>query len=174
MDAAGNDSGLSDPASATTPAGPLVFTAAEDATVKQGSPARNFGASPRLEIDASPVEGALIKFQVAGVNGRPISRAVLRLYANGASDRGGEIQKTATSSWSQGSVTWATAPGVAPSSPVVPIGPVSSGRWIDVDVTSLVGGDGTLSLRIRGVSADDAVYRSRESSQPPQLVLTVP
>ena len=53
------------------------------------------------------------------------------------------------------------------------MGAVSVNTWYEVDVTSLVTGDGTYSLRISSTSTNGADYSSKEGSNPPELVLTL-
>jgi hypothetical protein len=173
VDGSGNASQPSGPVSATTLPGPLVITATEDATIKQGSPTRNFGGQGKLELDASPVEDFLVKFQVSGIGGRQVTRAVLRLYCARGSDRGGDFHRVASgAAWSESTVTWSNAPAGDPV-PLASLGAVSSGAWAEVDVTSLIAGDGAYSLRVRTPSSTAADYRSSESSSPPQLVVTM-
>jgi acid phosphatase type 7 len=49
---------------------------------------------------------------------------------------------------------------------------VSANTWVEVDVTSLITGDGTYSLRVSTTSTDGADYSSKEGANPPQLVIT--
>jgi len=53
------------------------------------------------------------------------------------------------------------------------LGAVSVNTWYEVDVTSLVTGDGTYSLRISSTSTNGADYSSKEGTNPPELVLTL-
>jgi len=50
---------------------------------------------------------------------------------------------------------------------------VTTGNWYEVDLTSLISGDGTYSLRISSTSSDGADYSSKEGANPPQLVVTL-
>jgi hypothetical protein len=53
---------------------------------------------------------------------------------------------------------------------------VVPGTWYEVDVSSLVTGDGTYSLEITSPSANSAAYSSKEGTAglAPQLVVTLP
>jgi len=53
------------------------------------------------------------------------------------------------------------------------LGAVSVNTWYEVDVTSLVTGDGTYSLRISSTSTNGADYSSKEGAHAPELVLTL-
>jgi hypothetical protein len=52
---------------------------------------------------------------------------------------------------------------------------VVSGTWYEVDVSSLVTGDGTYSLEITSPSANGVAYSSKEGTAglAPQLVVTL-
>jgi fibronectin type 3 domain-containing protein len=73
-------------------------------------------------------------------------------------------------------VTWDTAP--APTGPpIASLGQVAAGRWYDVDLSSLVVGEGSFALRVSSTSTNAARYTSREgtaSLQPQLVVVTAP
>ena len=50
---------------------------------------------------------------------------------------------------------------------------LSPNSWYEVDVTSLITGEGTYSLRVTSTSSQGAAYSSKECANPPQLVLTL-
>ena len=50
---------------------------------------------------------------------------------------------------------------------------INSLNWYEVDVSSLVTGDGSYSLKVLSTSGNGADYSSREGTNKPQLVLTV-
>ena len=68
-------------------------------------------------------------------------------------------------------MTWNTAPA-ADTTLLASLGAVSVNTWYEVDITSLITGDGTYSLRISD-SIGGADYYSKEGSNPPELVLTL-
>jgi hypothetical protein len=71
-------------------------------------------------------------------------------------------------------VTWNTLPPADPSSIGV-IGPVTVGAWAQVDVSSLVTGDGTYSLEIAKTASNAAFYSTKEGTPgfAAQLVVTL-
>jgi hypothetical protein len=75
-------------------------------------------------------------------------------------------------SWQEETLTWNNAP-VAQTNLLGSIGSVSANNWYEVDLTSLITGDGTYSLRITSTSSDGADYSSKEGANPPQLVITI-
>lgn len=170
FDAAGNVGPESAAVTVTTPSATLLVPVAEDATIKKDFPNTNFGATSTVKADASPVQDFLLKFAVTGVAGRAVTSARLRLYVTNGSTNGGDLRRIADT-WSQGSVTWQTAPTAEPTL-VASLGPATVDSWSEVDVTSLVSGDGVHSLRVSSTFSDGAGYTSAEGgSNRPQLVL---
>jgi len=152
----------------------LIFTPLDDATVKSNSPDINYGAASELQADNAPYDNFLIKFEVSGLNNRPVLSAKLRLHNVNESDRGGDLYYVADNTWVENSVTWNTAP-LAGSTALASLGPVSKDTWYEVDLTSLVIGDGTYSFRMSTASSDGADYASKEgqSGLAPQLIVSV-
>jgi Calx-beta domain-containing protein/calcineurin-like phosphoesterase family protein/Big-like domain-containing protein len=152
----------------------LTFTPSADATIKAGWPSKNYGLATTLEVDSTPDEAFLMKFSVAGLAGRPVTSAQLRLFDLSGSIRGGDIHRVADTTWSETAVTWNNAPQY--DQPVVASLPVVKfSLWYSVDVASLITGDGTYSLRITSTSTDGADYASgqSDSTRVPQLVVTI-
>lgn len=149
-----------------------TFSATDDATIMESEPSANFGVSGRLLVDRSPDPAhSLIRFDVSGLGGQSVQRAVLRLHTLDRSDRGGTVTST-EATWNEQAVTWATAP--AAGTPVGTLPAVEVGNWYEVDVTSLVSGDGPVSLRITPQSDNGADYASSESNGfGPTLEVTV-
>ena len=182
VDAAGNESSRASVAVTTPPGGggggTLTFSASEDATVDSSQPTVNLGASTRLTVDNSPVTYSLLKFPVTGTSGCTVTGAKLRLTVgsttNDNSPYGGDVYAT-SSGWSQGTVTWATAPAASGAK----VGSVATSVSLNTsylfDVTPLVTGDGTVSMMLKSTNSDGARYYSREggtTAQAPQLQIT--
>lgn len=174
FDAAANRSGFSNSAPVTTPtATSLSFTPVDDAHVRADQPAANFGATGDLTVDNSPVKHILMKFTVAGIGGGTVSNATLRIYCIDTATDGGQVRRVPDNSWSESSVTWNTAPA-NDSSLLATVGAVSANTWYEIDVTSLIAGDGTYSIRISSTSSNGADYVSSEGTAGlrPALVVT--
>ena len=172
-DAAGNP-GVSSAVTVTVNNGvsSLTFISVADATTKKSSPTTNYGSTTTLEADNSPVTKFLIQFSVTGIGGRSVANAKLRLYCVNDSNRGGDFYEVADN-WSEGTVTWNNAPP-AGSSAIVSVGPVTKNRWVEVDVTPLITGDGTYSILVSTPLNDATHYNSKERvGFEPQLVLTL-
>jgi chitodextrinase len=175
IDAAGNLSPQSNVATVTTPAANVVltFTPTADAHVRVDQPTTNYGSSSTIQVDNAPVKHILLKFTVSGVGTRTIVSAKLRLYCVDASSFGGDFRRVLDTTWSEGTVTWNTAP-VYDGNSLATLGAVTAGTWYEVDVTSLVTGDGTFSLKMLSTSTNGADYTSKEGAAgfAPQLVIT--
>jgi hypothetical protein len=115
----------------------------------------------------------LLKFNVSAVGNGSILSAKLRLYCVDPSPFGGEFHRVADTTWSEVGVNWNNAP-VADANVLATLGKVSANTWYEVDVTSLVSGDGTFSLKMNSTNADGAYYSTKEGPAgfAPQLVLT--
>jgi chitodextrinase len=180
IDAAGNESAKAS-LTVTTPAaggtGSFTFTATDDATVDASQPATNLGSASRITVDNSPVNDALVKFTVSGLNGCTVTSARLRLTVGSATDDksayGGDVYST-SNSWSQSTVTYNTEPAAGTKTGSV-TGSVALNTSYLFDVAPLVSGDGTVSFLVRSTSSDGARYFSKEggtASTVPQLLVT--
>jgi len=158
------------PAAAAAPL-TAIFAPTDDATVRADQPTRNFGSAPALEVDGRPVKNALLKFDVSGVGPGTVISARLRLFCQDSSSVGGTLAPS-TVAWTEATVTWATAPTAG--SPIAALGKVTAGSWYEIDLTSLVRGDGTVSLVLASPATNGADYASKEAglALAPQLVVT--
>jgi chitodextrinase len=179
VDASGKASGQSAPATVTTPAGTtLTFAPTDDATIDQTAPTTNFGTANRVTVDTSPVNDILLRFTVTGCSN--VTAARLRLtIGSGSTDnsgKGGDFRAAENSNWSQGTVTWNTAPAAAAGAPVASIvTPVALNTAYVVDVRPIITGNGTFTIRVTGNSSDGARYYSKDGNPAtvaPQLQVT--
>src|SRR5205823_6229234 len=154
----------------------LEVAPAADAYVDAGSPSANFGTKPLLRVNANPARVPYLRFVVAGVGSQRVVRAVLRLQPDAssaaASPSGGVVRTISNHAWQESTVAYTTRPPV--DGPVVgTIGAVRTAQSVEVDITGAVTGDGTYDLALVASSPDEALYRSRETTTPPKLVLTL-
>ncbi len=148
------------------------FTAVADAAVQSALPAQNFGSTPTLLADTSPQEQSLLRFNVTGLSGT-VTKAVLRLYVSNGSADGPRVYRTA-SGWTEGAVTWNSKPAVS-GSPLYDLGNVTSGSFVELDVTPAVSGNGEVNLALVAASSDGMDAASREAAQVdrrPTLIVT--
>jgi chitodextrinase len=178
VDAAGNQSAASAGATVTTPAAPppppppstLTFAPTADTFVALDFPATNYGALTSVQVDNSPVKHIYMKFTVSGVGSRRVTGAKLQLYCVDPATVGGDFHRVADSTWTEGTITWNTAP-LGDAATIASLGVVATGSWYEVDLSSLITGDGTYSLEVTSPSTNGADYSSKEGSNAPQLVL---
>ena len=78
----------------------------------------------------------------------------------------------ADNAWTDYTVTWNNAPA-GDGTPIASLGRVTINTWHEVDVTSLIAGDGIYSLRVTSPSSNGADYSSKEGTNAPQLVVSV-
>ncbi|MGH8974160.1 MAG: DUF7594 domain-containing protein, partial [Acidimicrobiia bacterium] len=106
-----------------------------------------------------------------GVEGT-VSSARLRAFVTNSSGNGPEVYASGTA-WSESTLTWNTKPART-SGLLADLGAVSSGSWVEWDVTAAVTGNGTYSFNLVADSSDGTDLATREAgSTPPQLVVTV-
>jgi hypothetical protein len=79
------------------------------------------------------------------------------------------VAEVASNSWVQTTITYNNAPAVG--AVVNGSGAVSSGTWIEVDVTSAISGDGTVSLALLPVGTTRDLFSSSETGSGPELVI---
>jgi len=171
-DLSGNASDPSAAASATTPAQSQSFVATADAHVDEAMPTTNFGTATALRVDGGSgahVESYL-SFTLSGLSGT-IRQATLRLWASSGTSDGPVVSPT-TTGWTETGITWANKPASAGEA-IADVGGVSTGTWVEVDVTTTVLGNGTYAFRLSGESTDGVDFHSREGANDPQIVVTM-
>ncbi len=171
-DAAGNRSAQSSPpATVTTPAasGSVTVNPAADAYVNSSNDTRNYGSSTALRTDASPDLRSYLRFDVSGVSGT-VTQATLRIYANSSSSVGFDASVVSDLTWTESGITYATAPVVG--SVLDSTGSFSSGAYLELDVTAHVTGNGSFAFAITTPSSTAISMGSRESANPPELVIS--
>jgi PKD repeat protein len=151
-----------------------TFVAVADATISSQDSQATAGAEPDLAVrqgsgPAAANRQALVKFDVSGLGGAAAS-AKLRLFTTDPSSDGGSAFPV-SSAWTEPGVSWTTSPAITGAS-VASAGATTKGRWVELDVTRAVRGDGVVSFALRSTSANAAGYASRETGdRAPQLVV---
>jgi hypothetical protein len=151
------------------PTGTVTFNPVADAYVTAAIPNTNYGTSQQLRIDAGPAVNSYLTFNVQGLGGT-IASAKLRIYANSSSSAGCKAFSVADVTWGEGTIVYNNAPAIG--SQIGSYGAIRSSTWIEIDVTSLIRGNGTFSLAIKGINDTAVSLASRESANKPQLVIT--
>lgn len=157
---AGN-SGYSNEASATTPAGgntTVDIFVAEDAYTRGGSNAStNYGSATTLVVKESTnlsfARRAFLKFDLTSYT----SIASAKLFVYGSAQQGMDINayKVSPDTWSESTITWNNAPTFGTYIGAASLG--TSDQWYEIDVTTAakdeITGNGTFSIGLK----DDAV-----------------
>jgi hypothetical protein len=151
----------------------MTFIAAADSNIQSGSPSNNYGTETTLRVRAPNTAEwrAYVKFTVTGFSGA-VAEARVRLYATDGSRDAGRIFAVG-STWTETGLTWNNAPAISGSA-LDSGGPVSTGAWVEFEVTPAVGGNGTFSFALTSPSTDSVYYSSRQGAHPPELVLRTP
>lgn len=176
LDAAGNASAASRPASVRIPVASTSasFAPTADATVNGATPTTASGTGTQLSAShvGTPYERSYLKFAVTGLGGRRVTGASLALTGTEASTVGGTLW-TSSNAWTE-AVTWATSP--AAGTWLGRYGTVAVGSRLSLAVTSAVPAEGTYSFLLSSSSSDRVRYASREATtvaSRPALVLTL-
>ncbi len=140
-----------------------------DTWVNASSPSSAYGSSTVLRVDGSPVMKAYLRFDLRGIGGT-VTGAVLKVHANSSSSRGFSVHSVASTTWSESGLTYVGAPALG--SAAIASGPVVAGATVSIQVGSLVTGPGLLSLGLTDNSSTSISLASRESANPPVLVVT--
>ena len=158
-----------------------MFTPTADAYVDGGSPDANYGLAPNLRTDNLPTrQRSYLRFAVSGLTGT-VRQATLRMYANWANPVGVAVHPVSDTTWGEATVTYATSPPMG--TLTISSQPTTQGAWLEIDVTSLVTGNGALNLGLTGsLLKGDAAhphhypqndFASRETgATAPQLVVS--
>ncbi len=175
-DGANLESAQSNTVSSSTPAGPtsqtFTFTTTGDATIQQTSPTTNNGSAPSLRVGNSPVEDAMVKFDVATSGCESLTSAKLTVTNNAnAATNGGDFYTTGAN-WTENTVNWDNAP--TRGSLLNSLGAVASNASATVDVTQgLSSLNGEADFRIGSTSSDLVSYSSKEGTGPKPTLTVV-
>jgi PKD repeat protein len=163
-------------ATTPTPGGTTVaIPPSADAQVSEASPTSNYGAVStfRVRLIAGGSYHTYLRFVVSGLTA-PVTSAKLRLTVTDASPDGGRVY-VVDPNWIEsgaGGITWNNAPPL-PAASFATIGASTAvGQVVEADLGNQITGNGTYSFGLASTSTNSAIYGSRESATPPQLVLT--
>jgi hypothetical protein len=154
----------------------MVFDVTADAFVVETVPTARFGSDTHLILKSGgPIIQGFMRFDVSGLDGRPVREAKVRLTvdvsASAGSTSGGELYLVSDASWDELLISYGNAPPI--DGPLLAsAGAVSASEVVEFDATAAVTGDGVYVFAIVGTVTDAVVYRSREAvGGEPQLVL---
>jgi chitodextrinase len=156
---------------ATSASTVVAFTPTDDAETDSTDPSTTRGSKAEGRVDNDPVRRAYLRFDVSGLTAS-VSRATLKLYSRTAHTFGFEVRSTASTGWTEATLTHNDAP--APSATVTGTsGSIAAGTWEEVDVTPLVTGNGTVAFALTTTSVTNLPLAMKESGATlaPQLVV---
>jgi len=149
----------------------IILKPVADSYVSQSDSSTSFGTGTSLQVDTSPTVNSYLRFNVTGLNGGSISNARLRIFATRSSATGYSIHPVADNAWNETQLTYQNAPAIG-----TLIGKTNGfkrNQWTEVDVSSYINKEGLLSLALGGINKNGISLASRESTNPPQLYLTI-
>ena len=153
----------------------VTLTAIADSYVAAGTAGSNFGTSPVVAVDGSPVEIGYLKFDLSAYAGRTVTAATLQVRSAGSGSNGTQnVKLVADDGWTETGVTYSNRPALG--SAVGTLGPTVTNTNYSVTLTAAgVQGElgGLLSLGLDSTSGDGLDLNSRETANPPRLVLTL-
>jgi hypothetical protein len=123
-----------------------------------------------VRVDADPDTRAYLTFTVSGVVGT-VTGVKLRIFANAANNTGFKVYAVPDTSWAERGLTYANQPAPAATA-VGTSGKTTAATWVEVDLGSLVSGNGTYPLALQSTNTTAEPLASRETATAPQLLVT--
>jgi hypothetical protein len=143
-----------------------------DSYINQSDPTQNFGDNNSIRVDGSPLVRAYLRFNISGINGSPVTKVTLKIYANSSSSSGFTVNKVGDNNWKENEINYNNAP--APSDQIGSSKGFSANVWTSTEVPSLLNADGTVSLVLAGIDQQAINPAARENdSHAPQLLVEV-
>lgn len=151
-----------------------TFTPTDDGYVNKATPDRIYGMSSSLSVNGgnNPVREAYIKFSVTGVT-RLVQKAILRVYVTNNSSTNGPALYTASTSWVESTLSYATKPQLT-STLIEDKGMTPGNTWLEYEVTPVISKsiNGTYTFALIPTSSDGITISSKEGIHKPELVVT--
>lgn len=124
-----------------------TFIVSADTHISKGQPTVAFGAWPQMYIGANDGLRGLMSFNLSGIaNSATVKKATLKVYFDAFSGGGSPANLEAfevLTPWQQATATWNAPWAVKGGDVAGPVGSVAvsktdTGKWVQIDVTSLV------------------------------------
>ena len=175
VDNQGNESAQSSPPKQVTTGsggggGGGTFNATIDSYVDSSAPSTNYGSNVKLRVDTSPTVNSYLRFNVSGLSGAATG-VTLKIFATSSLSAGFEVRALSDDTWGESTITSANAPAAGTLLATSPAATANS--YVTVVLPpSAVGGNGDVNFVLVGRSTTALALSSRESANPPQLVIT--
>ena len=150
-----------------------VFTPLADAETRQNQAGKNFGAATTMQVrSGNNAYRSYLMFDVTGLTSTP-TNTKLRLWVSDASTAASGLYVLTNTTWTESGITWNNAPALPP--PVYrSVSATTGGAWVEIDLGTLVTGNGRYAFAISGGSTDVVGFQTKENTNDPQLVVTLP
>lgn len=170
FDGSAKHSAQSAAASATTQGvASYTFNPVADAYVRSDMPSTNYGLLTTLTIDNSPTYRSYLRFNIGDLSGN-VTSATLRVYTSSSSTTGFSVHRLLNPAWEEASLNYSNAPDAG--AVIGTSGSFTSGKYISVDVSSFVTGEGVYDFVLTTSSSSAISFSSRDASgNNPQLVI---
>ena len=148
-----------------------VYFPDHDSKVKSSRPSSNYGddVTLRTKLDSGgSTYVSYLQFAVTGLSEPPVS-ATLRLYVTDGSNDGGTLYSL-NETFDEDTVTYSNAP-VCGGTPIASAGAVSTGEWVEFDLTAEISASGIYGWCFSSSSSNSVYYSSKEGVNPPELVV---
>jgi hypothetical protein len=149
----------------------VTLNAVADTYVRSDQSSTNLGRSSRLESDGSPTKYVYIRFDLSSVQASRVNSAKLHLYVIDSSSVSHTVKLVEHPLWGEYDMTYNNRHARNPV--LTTFGSVSSGNWIEIDLTASVHdhAGGYYSIAIETNGSDGVDFNSRETSNKPNLVI---
>jgi hypothetical protein len=152
----------------------VTLLAVADSYVSSDAPDTNFGSGPAMNVDGQPVAISYLSFDLSPYAGRDLRSATLRLRVSTSGSTGTQRARLVDVAWSETGLTYRNRP--SPGAALGGFGPtsVNTTYGVTLDATALrprLGG--RLSIALDATHSDGVDLATRETANPPQLVLVL-
>src|SRR3954447_12391342 len=143
----------------------LTYRAVQSTYVSSAYPTKNFVGSNVLYTAASPIKVSYLTFDLTGVP-TAVQSAKLQIWVRTSSSRGFAVH-VVSAPWTDSTITYRTAPSYGPT--VATSGAFTSGRYVNVDITSLAANAQRLDLAL--TSTDSESQSAIRAASPRRLLV---
>lgn len=146
-----------------------TVTPVADTYVDAERPTSIYGTRTYVYADADPERIAYLRFEVQG-EGTP-GTAQLRIFPT-STNKGITVHAVSDTTWSETATNYNNRPALGV--PIASTGKVTSGEWVEIDVSSHIRGDGVYTLALTTTDGTALRMGTREGVAPPELVVPAP
>ncbi|MEK7571842.1 MAG: right-handed parallel beta-helix repeat-containing protein [Patescibacteria group bacterium] len=150
----------------------ITIPVLEDTHVSQSSTDKNYGDKNENKIDEDKI--TYLKFNLAQLANKPLTKATLRLYITNDSKDTQTIKEVVASNWTELAINATNKPAVGPRT-IASISDTKKNTWKDIDITNYVAENAgkVISFAIDATpeNNNNLYISSKESSNAPVIVI---